>query len=196
MTNQERLRRAIDTLEQLSRQEGSSPSVLLDSALSDLHTVLEEYIDFRQIVENIDDSIFVTDGDGNGNVIYVNPAYTRNTSVTPNDVLHRNVFDIVQEGRIFTGGATCGVIQTKQRVFRLATTYKTDPPLVGYTAGVPIFDESGTLSKVVVSTRPFSTLKQLQGDFEQFVHKLDELRKSAPPLLWWMTARTPFSAAG
>lgn len=92
----------------------------------------------------------------------------------------RNVFDIVQEGRIFTGGASCDVIQNRKRVFRLSTTYKTDPPLMGYTVGVPVFNRDGSLSKVVVSSRPLSTLKLLQGDFEQFLHNLEEIRKREP----------------
>ena len=173
MTNGQRLDRAIKMLEGLADGDDR-----LEQVLADLRQVRREGIDFRQIVENIDDSIFVTDG--TGNVLYVNPAYTRNTEVTPEDVLGRNVFDIVQEGRIFTGGASREVIQTGRRVFRLSTTYKTDPPLVGYTVGVPIFDEEGNLSKVVVSSRPISTLRQLQGDFQQFVRNLEDLRRSAP----------------
>ena len=114
------------------------------------------------------------------NVLYVNPAYSQNTNVQPEDVLGRNVFDIVQEGRIFTGGASCDVIQNRKRVFRLSTTYKTDPPLMGYTVGVPVFNRDGSLSKVVVSSRPLSTLKLLQGDFEQFLHNLEEIRKREP----------------
>lgn len=178
MTNEERLYGAIQTLEQLAPQCTPELSHALDSVRAELQTVMQESIDFRQLVECIDDSIFVADAAGN--VLYVNPAYTRNTNVLPEDVLGRNVFDIVQEGRIFTGGATCEVIRTGQRVFALATTYKTNPPLVGYAVGVPIFDPEGTLSKVVVTSRPLSTLKQLQGDFEQFVHKLEEMRKNAP----------------
>ncbi|UQT50146.1 sigma 54-interacting transcriptional regulator [Flavonifractor plautii] len=146
--------------------------------MDELHAFQRENLDFHEIVEHVDHSIFVTDGEGN--VLYVNPAYSQNTNVQPEDVLGRNVFDIVQEGRIFTGGASCDVIQNRKRVFRLSTTYKTDPPLMGYTVGVPVFNRDGSLSKVVVSSRPLSTLKLLQGDFEQFLHNLEEIRKREP----------------
>lgn len=135
-------------------------------------------VDFREIVEYMDHSLFVADGEGN--TLYVNPAYTRNTGVAPEDVLGRNVFDIVQEGKVFTGGASCDVIRSGQRVFRLSTTYKTDQPLIGYAVGVPVFDKSGTLSKVVVTSRPLSTLQELHGDFERFVRNLEEIRKREP----------------
>ena len=44
-------------------------------------------LDFHEIVEHVDHSIFVTDGEGN--VLYVNPAYSQNTNVQPEDVLGR-----------------------------------------------------------------------------------------------------------
>ena len=176
-----RLDTIAEKLEALCRQDGpvsGQAAQVLSEAVDELHAFERENLDFHEIVEHVDHSIFVTDGEGN--VLYVNPAYSQNTNVQPEDVLGRNVFDIVQEGRIFTGGASCDVIQNRKRVFRLSTTYKTDPPLMGYTVGVPVFNRDGSLSKVVVSSRPLSTLKLLQGDFEQFLHNLEEIRKREP----------------
>ena len=176
-----RLDTIAERLEALCRQDGpvsGQAAQVLSEAVDELHAFQRENLDFHEIVEHVDHSIFVTDGEGN--VLYVNPAYSQNTNVQPEDVLGRNVFDIVQEGRIFTGGASCDVIQNRKRVFRLSTTYKTDPPLMGYTVGVPVFNRDGSLSKVVVSSRPLSTLKLLQGDFEQFLHNLEEIRKREP----------------
>ena len=176
-----RLDTIAEKLEALCRQDGpvsGQAAQVLSEAVDELHAFQRENLDFHEIVEHVDHSIFVTDGEGN--VLYVNPAYSQNTNVQPEDVLGRNVFDIVQEGRIFTGGASCDVIQNRKRVFRLSTTYKTDPPLMGYTVGVPVFNRDGSLSKVVVSSRPLSTLKLLQGDFEQFLHNLEEIRKREP----------------
>ena len=176
-----RLDTIAEKLEALCRQDGpvsGQAAQVLSEAVDELHAFQRENLDFHEIVEHVDHSIFVTDGEGN--VLYVNPAYSQNTNVQPEDVLGRNVFDIVQEGRIFTGCASCDVIQNRKRVFRLSTTYKTDPPLMGYTVGVPVFNRDGSLSKVVVSSRPLSTLKLLQGDFEQFLHNLEEIRKREP----------------
>ena len=174
--------RAIDgiikQLEELcDRPEQPSVQAVREVA-EELKTFRKTNLDFREIVENMDHSLFVTDGEGK--TLYINPAYTRNTGVQPEDVLGRNVFDIVQEGKIFTGGASCDVIRSKQRVFRLSTTYKSDQPLTGYAVGVPVFDAEGNLSKVVVTSRPLSTLRELHGDFEQFVRDLEEIRKREP----------------
>ena len=181
MKIQDKLDTIIQKLEGLCTQSGqiSGPvAAAIAEAAADLKDYARENLNFFEIVEHLDHSIFVTDGEGN--VLYVNPAYSRNTNVQPEDVLGRNVFDIVREGKIFTGGASCDVIHSKQRVFRLSTTYKTDPPLLGYTVGVPVFGPDGELSKVVVSSHPVSTFKQLQGDFEQFVNNLEEIRKREP----------------
>ena len=140
-----RLDTIAEKLEALCRQDGpvsGQAAQVLSEAVDELHAFQRENLDFHEIVEHVDHSIFVTDGEGN--VLYVNPAYSQNTNVQPEDGLGRNVFDIVQEGRIFTGGASCDVIQNRKRVFRLSTTYKTDPPLMGYTVGVPVFNRDGS----------------------------------------------------
>ncbi|MEL7648399.1 MAG: sigma 54-interacting transcriptional regulator [Sedimentibacter sp.] len=126
----------------------------------------ETNIDFKEIVDNIDESVFITDKDGF--VLYVNQAYSQNTGVLPSDVMHRYVPDIIAEG-IFTGGSTMAVIETQKKCFRLSTTYRTDPPRMGYTIGVPLFDSKGELKQVVVSSRPILTLTALKDDYTRFL---------------------------
>ncbi|MGN0733820.1 MAG: sigma-54 interaction domain-containing protein [Emergencia sp.] len=129
-------------------------------------------IDFKAIVDALDDSVFITDK--YGTCIYVNPAYEKNTTISPDEVIGRNVNDIVKEGRLFTGGASLDVLATKQKSFRLSTVNKVDPPEVGYTVGVPIFDENGELDKVVVNSRPIFTFRGLKEDYEKFVSLANE----------------------
>ena len=168
----------IGHLEELCAQPEYLSVQAVQEVVDALKRLKKSNLDFREIVEYMDHSLFVTDGEGN--VLYVNPAYTQNTGVVPEDVLGRNVFDIVQEGKVFTGGASCDVIRSRQRVFRLSTTYKMEQPLIGYAVGVPVFDQSGSLSKVVVTSRPLSTLRELHGEFERFVRNLEEVRKQEP----------------
>ena len=87
-------------------------------------------IDFKEVVDSLDNSILVTDG--KGEVLYINPAYTRNTGITEEDVLGKNIQSLIGPNKLFTGGAVCSVIQSKKSAFRLSTTYKTGTPLVGY----------------------------------------------------------------
>lgn len=136
--------------------------------IQDLSAEEEQEIDFKRIVDAIDESIFITDKDGY--VLYVNPSYSRNTDVPESDVLHRYVWDIIADG-VFSGGATIPVLQSKKKVYRLSTTFRSDPPRMGYTAGVPIFDENGELEQVVVSSRPIRSLMQLRGEYPQFLSR-------------------------
>lgn len=137
-------------------------------------------IDFKHVVDSIDDSIFITDA--HGNVLYVNPAYERNTGILPREIIGRNVADILTEGMLFTGGATLDVIKTKKRVFRLSTTHKSSPPKVGYTVGVPLLDTQGELKQVVVTSRPIESLRSLREDFGAFLSELNRIKEEAPPV--------------
>ena len=64
--------------------------------IQDLAAVEEPEIDFKRIVDAIDEGIFITDK--NGYVLYVNPSYSCNTGVPESDVLHRYVRDIIADG--------------------------------------------------------------------------------------------------
>ncbi len=150
---------------------------LLEEILSDLQVFLDKGIDFKEVVDSLDDSIFITDGDGK--VLYINPAYEQNTGIQSDEVLYRYVSDILAEGKLFTGGATKDVIETKKKAFRLSTTIKNDPPRVGYAVGVPIFNENNDLKQVVVSSRPILTLKALKEDYERFLEEVKSIQDSS-----------------
>ncbi len=162
----------------MERDESTIPSEcrkLLQEVSSDLNVFLAEGIDYKLVVDNLDESIFITDKDGK--VLYVNPAYENNTGVLREEVLGRTVQDIVEEGKLFSGGATLDVIKLKKRVFRLSTILKTDPHRTGYAIGVPVFDDDGELSQVIVSSRPIFTLRQLQNDYHRFLDEATSLKE-------------------
>ena len=71
-----RLDTIAERLEALCRQDGpvsGQAAQVLSEAVDELHAFQRENLDFHEIVEHVDHSIFVTDGEGN--VLYVNPAY-------------------------------------------------------------------------------------------------------------------------
>lgn len=166
----EKINKALPDIQDKRSQE------LLNTILTDLQVFLDKGIDFKEVVDHLDDSIFITDKEGK--VLYVNPAYELHTGILPEEVLFRTVSEILAEGRLFTGGATLDVIQTKRKAFRLSTTIKFDPPKVGYAIGVPIIDENDQLKQVVVSSRPILSLKALK---EDYVHFLDEVKSLEEP---------------
>ncbi|MCR5811728.1 MAG: sigma 54-interacting transcriptional regulator [Lachnospiraceae bacterium] len=161
-------------LEQETEPNPSEYRALLQEISTDLNVFLAEGIDYKLVVDNLDESIFITDKDGK--VLYVNPAYENNTGVLREEVLGRTVQDIIEEGKLFSGGATLDVIRKKQRVFRLSTILKTHPHRTGYAIGVPIFDD-GKLAQVVVSSRPIFTLRQLQNDYHRFLDEVTSLKE-------------------
>ncbi len=129
------LRRAIETAGSPSTAEQLRA---IDEKLAVFH---DAGIDFKEVVDSLDNSILITDG--RGIVLYINPAYTRNTGITEQDVLGKAIQSLIGPDKLFTGGAVCSVIQSKKSAFRLSTTYKTGTPLVGYVFGTPIFGEIG-----------------------------------------------------
>ncbi len=84
-------------------------SAFLRRSTTTWRVFLAQGIDFKIVVDTLDDSIFITDKDGV--CLYVNPAHQRNTTILPEEVLGRKVSDIVAEGTLFTGGATLDVIK-------------------------------------------------------------------------------------
>lgn len=161
-------REAAVLLERRDLWNGAVPEPVC-SLLQALAAVEEPEIDFKQIVDAIDESVFITDSEGY--VLYVNPSYSRNTDVPESDVLHRYVRDIIADG-VFTGGSTVPVLRSRKKVYRLSTTYRSDPPRMGYTVGVPLFDEQGELKQVVVTSRPIRNMTQLKDDYPQFLSKV------------------------
>ncbi len=169
----------INSLQNIIEDNSYSRDFTIDSIkkiITELKNLNNQEINYKIVVDSLDDSIFITDN--KGKVIYVNPAHKNNTGILPQEVLGRTVSDIVNEGKLFSGGATLEVLETGKRAFRLATVLKSGSPEVGYTIGVPIFKESGELEQVVVSSRPILSLQALQDDFESFLEEATVLKNS------------------
>ena len=152
----------------------------LEEISNDLNVFLRQGVDYKVVVDNLDESVMITDN--TGKVLYVNPADEANTGVIAEEVLGRTVQDIVDEGELFNGGATLDVLKEKKRVFRLATILKTDPQRMGYAIGVPIFDKNGDLAQVVVSSRPIFTLRELHQDFQRFLDEVTSVKAETEPV--------------
>lgn len=148
---------------------------LLEETLNDLQVFLDKGIDFKEVVDNLDDSILITDSEGK--VLYINPSYEKNTGILSVEVLHRYIKDILDEGNLFTGGATLDVIQSKKKVLRLSTVVKHNPPRVAYAIGVPVFDDQNQLKQIIVNSRPILTLKALQDDYARFLEEVKSIQE-------------------
>lgn len=165
--------------EALNAEKYNSPEAmktLLENIREDLAAFLKDGIDFKDVVNALDDSILITDKESR--VIYVNPNYKVNTGIEPEMILGRKISDIVEEGKIFTGGSVMDVIRTGKKAFRLSHVYVSNPPHTGYVIGVPVFDKNGKLKQVVASSRPILSLRALQDDYEQFLEEATAVKKN------------------
>ena len=169
----------LDTVKDvLARKEYEDPAAMLEfcnKLEQSLSSLLEDDIDFKTVINSLDDSILITDS--NSKVIYVNPNYKNNTGIAPEQILGKKISDIVAEGSLFTGGAVLDVLRTKEKAFRLSSVNVTTPPQTGYVVGVPLLDKKGNVKQVIASSRPIFSLQSLQEDFEKFLQEANALRK-------------------
>ena len=169
----------LDTVKDvLDRKEYENPAAMLEfcnKLEQSLTSLLEDDIDFKTVINSLDDSILITDS--SSKVIYVNPNYKNNTGIAPEQILGKKISDIVAEGSLFTGGAVLDVLRTKEKAFRLSSVNVTTPPQTGYVVGVPLLEKKGNVKQVVASSRPIFSLQSLQEDFEKFLQEANALRK-------------------
>ena len=133
-------------------QNPEAMEALCRNMMFDLTSLLNDDIDFKAVVDALDDSILITDSESR--VIYVNPNYKNNTGIQPDQILGKKVSDIVKEGRLFTGGAVLDVLKSGKKAFRLSTVNVKNPPETGYVIGVPLLTPAGNVKQVVASSRP------------------------------------------
>ena len=121
-------------------------------------------IDFREVVENLRDGVLITDGEGK--ILFVNPAYCLHSGIEPRELVDRNVFDITEEGRLFRHSVSADVIRSKRSVSGAGFMRTINGKKInGYAAGVPLFDGEGNIRMVVSS---LMNIDELKIRFEQF----------------------------
>ena len=101
----------------------------------------EREVDFRRVCEHNYDPIHITDGEGN--ILFINEAYTRVTGIAPETYLGRNIFDVEREGALYKGSVSEQVIRTGQPVNNIARIHGKEIDVL--VTGVPIFAEDGSI---------------------------------------------------
>ncbi|MBQ7144751.1 MAG: sigma 54-interacting transcriptional regulator [Oscillospiraceae bacterium] len=126
-------------------------------------------VDFREVCENLYDAVHITDGEGR--ILFINEAYTRNTGIRPEKVLGHLISEF--EGVLYRGSVTQRVLETKQPVNSIAWVYGLNKEVL--VTGIPVFDGEGNIKLVVTNTRDFTELKHL----EQQLQEMTEERRIA-----------------
>ena len=136
--------------------------------------------ELNAIFESSFDGIYVTDGQGR--TIRVNKAYERITGLRREELVNRNMRELVEEG-YYNQSVTLRVLET-QRPESLMQTIRTGKTVM--VTGTPIFDQAGQVTLVVTSVRDVTELYNLQSKLEseeklrtKYQSELERLRQSA-----------------
>ena len=155
--------------------------------ISELASIADELEHTKQLTNELNaifessfDGIYVTDGQGR--TIRVNKAYERITGLRREELLNRNMHELVEEG-FYNQSVTLRVLET-QRAESLMQTIRTGKTVM--VTGTPIFDRPDHVFLVVTSVRDVSELYNLQGKLEReeklrtkYESELERLRRNA-----------------
>ncbi len=121
------------------------------------------------VIDGMCDGLWVSDGDAN--VLRINPASARLNAVQPEQVVGRNMKDLVAEG-FLDRSATLEVLRTGKPVNLLQT--RRGRKLV--VTGTPVRNEAGRLIRVVVNERDVTEIESLQRNLEEQEAMKDRFR--------------------
>ncbi|MFB4165581.1 sigma-54 interaction domain-containing protein [Alteribacillus sp. JSM 102045] len=107
------------------------------------------------IIQSSYDGIYVADAEGNG--LKVNEAYTRITNVKPEQLLGKNMRDVVEEG-IVSESVTFKVLEEKKPITIMQKVNGVEVIVTGN----PVFDEEGSITHVVTNVRDLTELTKLK----------------------------------
>lgn len=155
--------------------------------ISELASIADKLEHTKQLTNELDaifessfDGIYVTDGQGR--TIRVNKAYERITGLRREELLNRNMHELVQEG-FYNQSVTLRVLET-QRAESLMQTIRTGKTVM--VTGTPIFERPGQVFLVVTSVRDVTELYNLQRKLEReeklrtkYESELERLRRNA-----------------
>lgn len=121
------------------------------------------------IIDSSSDGLFVCDGDAN--VLRMNPASERIHQLSAEEVVGRNMRDLINQGFI-DRSAALETSETRKPVTLLQR--KGNRKLMS--AATPVFAENGKLARIVVSERDISEIDRLQRELEAQAAMKDEFR--------------------
>ncbi len=112
------------------------------------------------IINSTSDGLWICDGQAN--VLRINPASERLNSIRAEEVVGRNMRQLVEEG-VFDRSATLEVIRTRAPVNMLQNLQGRKLVLTG----IPVFDDGGKIVRVVVNERDITEIDALQRELEE-----------------------------
>ncbi len=124
---------------------------------------------YRTIIENLGVEIFVTDG--KGKVLFVNPASIEINELDVDNIIGRNVRDLMNEG-YFQESSTLRVLKERKTVSVLQHL-RGGKQIIA--TGVPIFGENDDIEMVLTTSQDIEAVNQLLETLSQQQQEIQEL---------------------
>lgn len=172
VAERERLRKAAPAIHEAFNMGKTNRTAL---ALAPREKILAEYdrlhqlcVNLETIIENSQDSLFVTNGDGV--IVKVNRAYEKLSGDDRENLLGYSVGDL--EGLNFSESCTTQVLEKRQQVTIEQTIFKTNRRT--HVTTTPVFDGYGNITMAITNNRDLreiATLKERLADTEELANK-------------------------
>ena len=126
---------------------------------------------YKVIIENLGEEIFVSDG--NGNVLFVNPASIEINELDIGNIIGRNVQELENEG-YFSESSTLKVLKEKRPVSVLQKL-KNGKRIIA--SGIPIYDDDGEIQMVITSSQDIDAVNTLLETLDEREAEIASLRR-------------------
>ncbi len=132
-----------------------------EAIISGLQGYQKLHRELEAIFESSYDGLYITDG--KANTIRINSAYERITGLKREDLIGRNMRDLVNE-EVFDHSVTLEVLSKRGQVSLMQKIMGYKHVLV---TGTPIFDDEGKIALVVTNVRDMTMLSELRAQLEE-----------------------------
>jgi len=132
-----------------------------ETIISELQGYQKLHREMEAIFETSHDGLYITDGAAN--TIRVNSAYERITGLKRQDLLGRNMRELVAE-KVFDHSVTLDVLRQGRSLTIMQSIQGGKQVMV---TGTPVYDEEGRVVLVVTNVRDMTSLNQLRAQLEE-----------------------------
>lgn len=147
-----------------------------DREIEYLNVYKERSITAFEIGDAVSDGICLVDN--KGVVIAINRGYTDITEIAEQEILGRNIKDMLSEG-YFTSAVSLQVLEQKKKISALSTLAKNNKKVL--ITGFPFYDENGDVTQVLTVMRDLTEILKLRDELEKVEKEsekyLEELKK-------------------
>lgn len=117
--------------------------------------------EYRNIVEQLGEEIFVTDGAGI--ILYLNPTAEQVCQVKLSEVVGKHVSELKKAG-VFSSSSTIEVLKTKKKANLLQ---KLRSGKTVFATGFPVFDKDGCLIRIISTSKDIKEINHLVEEIER-----------------------------